>query len=77
MKEQLCLIVENQPNALSRIFRLLARYEVNIQSLSIQKDDAQDHLEIMLTTEEETVSQQFIRMLSKLIEVIDVRVACE
>ena len=71
MKEQLCMVVENQPNVLLRVFRLLARYGLNVDSLSVTATEDGGYLEITLTTGG-NISQQFVKMLRKLIEVVDV-----
>lgn len=73
MKEQLCMIVENQPNVLLRVFRLLARYELNVDSLSVISTPDRRLLEITLIAEEESVNQQLVKMLHKLIEVVEVK----
>lgn len=73
MKEQLCMIVENQPNVLLRVFRLLARYGLNVDSLSVISTPDRRLLEITLTAEEESINQQLVKMLHKLIEVVEVK----
>jgi acetolactate synthase small subunit len=73
MKEQLCMVVENQPNILLRVFRLLARYGLNVDSLSVSATADGSYLEITLTTNGDNISQQFVKMLRKLIEVVEVK----
>ena len=73
MKEQLCMVVENQPNILLRVFRLLARYGLNVASLSVTATADGNYLEIALTTQEADMNQQFLKMLRKLLEVVEVK----
>jgi acetolactate synthase small subunit len=73
VKEQLCMVVENQPNVLLRVFRLLARYGLNVDSLLVTATADRSQLEITLTAEEEDMNQQLVKMLSKLIEVVEVK----
>ena len=73
MQEQLCMVVENQPNVLLRVFRLLARYGLNINSLLVTATADRSQLEITLTAEAEGMNQQLVKMLSKLIEVVEVK----
>ena len=73
MKEQLCMVVENQPNILLRVFRLLARYGLNVASLSVTATADGNYLEIALTTQEADINQQFLKMLRKLLEVVEVK----
>ena len=77
MKEQLCMVVENQPNVLLRVFRLLARYGLNVDSLSVTATADGSYLEIALTTKEASISQQFLKMLRKLIEVVEVKLSSD
>lgn len=76
MKEQLCMVVENQPNVLLRIFRLLARYGLDVDSLSVTTTSDRGYFEITLTAEEESLNQQLVKMLRKLIEVVEVKLTC-
>jgi acetolactate synthase small subunit len=73
VKEQLSMVVENQPNVLLRVFRLLARYGLNVDSLSVAATADGSYLEITLTTNGINSSQQFVKMLRKLIEVVEVK----
>jgi len=73
LKEQLCMVVENQPNILLRVFRLLARYGLNVASLSVTATADGNYLEIALTTQEADMNQQFLKMLRKLLEVVEVK----
>lgn len=73
MKEQLCMVVQNQPNVLMRVFRLLARYGLNVDSLSVTATADGGYLKITLTTVGDNISQQFLKMLRKLIEVVEVK----
>lgn len=76
MKEQLRMLVENQPNVLLRVFRLLARHGLNVDSLSVRATEDGGYLEIILTTAGGNISQQFVKMLRKLIEVVEVTLTC-
>ncbi len=73
MKEQLCMVVENQPNVLLRVFRLLARHGLNVDSLLVTATADGSYLEITLTTNGDNISQQFVKILRKLIEVVEVK----
>jgi acetolactate synthase small subunit len=72
VKEQLCMVVENQPDVLLRVFRLLARYRLNVDSLSVTATEDGAYLKITLITGS-NISQQFVKMLRKLIEVVEVK----
>jgi acetolactate synthase I/III small subunit len=73
MKHTIAVIVENKPAVLTRIAGLFSRRSFNIDSLSVGATDNPDYSRMTITVHgDDSVLEQVIKQLSKLINVIRV-----
>ncbi len=77
MKQRLFLLVQNQPTALPRVLRLLVRHDINLESLSVKPVRNSDHLKITVSAGDNSISQQLVKLLQKLIEVVNVKLVLQ
>lgn len=71
MRHIICLLIENEPGALARVAGLFTARGYNIESLSVAPtDDETVSRMTLVTTGDETIVEQIVKQLNKLIEVI-------
>jgi acetolactate synthase small subunit len=73
MKQVLFLRAQNQPTVLPRVFRILSQHGLPVDSLSFQVTPDPQYVQMTVTTGEETINQQIVKLLRRLIEVIEVK----
>ena len=73
MKHTLGVLVENQPGVLSRVAGLFSGRGFNIESLTVAEtlDPQVSHI-TLVTTGDETIMEQIVKQLNKLVNVIKV-----
>jgi len=74
----LAVLLENEPGALSRVVGLFAQRNYNIESLSVAPTEDQTLSRLTLTTYgDQSHSEQIIKQLNKLVEVVKVIDLCD
>ena len=78
MRRIIAILLENEAGALSRVVGLFAQRNYNIESLSVAptEDETLSRLTVV-TFGDESRSEQIIKQLDKLVEVVEVMDLCE
>ena len=78
MRRNISVLMENEAGALSRVVGLFAQRNYNIESLSVAPTEDQTLSRLTLTTYgDKGHSEQIIKQLNKLVEVVKVMDLCE
>lgn len=74
MKSVLFALVQNEPMALMRVVRLLARHGISLESLSVKACESNKYLKVTVVPESgKEISDQIVKFLDRLIDVVEVK----
>ena len=74
MKEVLYLRAQNQPTVLPRVFRIFLQHGLAVDSMSFQVTPDPEYVQLQVTAGQQSISKQVVKLLRRLIEVVEVRI---
>ena len=72
MKQMLTVIAYDQPNVLLRVIQLLSRYRFPLNDLSVKNGEVPGSLEIHALASQDDINTHIIKLLQRLVEVVNV-----
>lgn len=73
MKQVLFLRAQNQPTVLPRVFRILLQHSLPVDSMSFAVTPDPQYVQLTVTAGDELISPQIVKLLRRLIEVVEVK----